>query len=195
MFNPKTLLPSLLPCVYAAFTLFPTAAAQAAPLDQDIAALAGQWQGEAHDGTKVTVVVTPGRGDMLATGSLKVEGGQQPGEIDFNWIRLEKLDFMVPSKTPFDADKQEAYTMSRLPQGGFKFVRLAHPDGDPASLQSEELEIGRVTHAGTRTLKIIRGEKLCRDDSAPAAGAVGKVCGDASVEQVTLRKAAAPANP
>jgi hypothetical protein len=189
MLNAKTLLPSILPCVYAAFTLLP-AAAHAAPVDQDISALAGQWQGEAHDGTKVTVVVAAGKGDLLATGSLKVEGGQQPGETDFTWIRMEKLDFMVPGKSPFDGDKQEPYIMSRLPQGGFKFVRLAHPDAaDPTALQSEELEIGRVTHAGTRTLKIVRGEKLCRDDAAATAGALGKVCGEASTEQVTLHKA------
>ena len=178
---------TMMACVYAAITLLP-AAAKAAPVDQDVGALAGQWQGESARGTKVTVTVAKGQGDLLATGSLKVEGGLVAGDTDFTLLQTDKLFWMVPGKSPFDAaDKDEAYAMQRLPGGGFKFSRLAHPGGDPAALQAEEIvEIGRLSHSGTRSLKLIRSEKLCADPASPA----GKACGAPVTETVVLHKAA-----
>ena len=176
---------SMTACVYAALTLLPTASALAATVEQDVTALAGQWQGEAANGTKVTVQLAKGQGEQLATGSLKIEGGLVQDDKEFTLLRTDKLFWMVPGKTPFDAEKDEPYAMTRLPDGGLKFVRLAHPGGDAASLQAEEIEIGRLSHTGTRSFKLIRSEKLCNDPAAPG----GKPCGEPVTETIVLHKA------
>jgi hypothetical protein len=178
----RTVQKALMTGLFSAVAWMPVSrAAVAAPVEQDIDALAGQWQGETQGGTKVTLTVAKGAGDLLASGALKVDGGVAPQDVEFTLLRSEKLYFMVPGKTLFDGG-EEAYTMSRLPQGGFKFTRLDRPEAD--SVQSDELEIGRLTHAGVRTLRIIRGEKYCKD----GASVEGKVCGEAVSEQVTLHK-------
>src|SRR5262249_1933675 len=108
------------------------------------------------------------------------------GDQELQLLRTSGLYFLMPGKL-FDAGS-EGYVMERLPGGALKFVRMVRTTaGDQVSIQAEEIQIGRATHAGTRTLKLVHGEPLCSDEASPA----GKACGVPVSEQIVLKKAAA----
>ena len=182
------LIPGLLPALGLAAMLVQGASAFAASVPEDVRSLAGTWQGDAHDGAKVTFSAVDGHEDILATGSLKIEGGPLAGQTDYALLHLSNQYFLVPAASPFAAGTT-SYSLTHLPAGGLKFTRLVHVDGQDSGgpgVQMEEIEIGKLKSDGTRTMLVMRGERLCKDAASPA----GKSCGAAVSEHFVIRKAA-----
>lgn len=159
--------------------------AKAATIEQDIQAVQGEWEGETAGGTKMSLRIVSGQGDLVATGEWKVEGGALGGDaVDFTILRRDSLLFLVPSKNVFEVS-EGAYTMDRLPSGGLRFVRLVHVAGnDPTGLAAETFQLGKLTNAGTRTVKVARSAQLCADAASPS----GKSCAAGAVEEIALHK-------
>ena len=156
----------------------------AATLDEDLGALVGDWQGQGGDGTGINMSFAQGQGNVVLTGSWKISGGGFARESGLSVLRSGGLCFLLPDASPFTPGAQP-YSLTRLPGGGLRFTQLRHLDGDKGpSVSVEEVRISKQREDGTRTLHLGTSETLCAAETAT----VGKVCGEGTKQDYTLRK-------
>ena len=156
----------------------------AATLDDDLATLVGDWQGQGVDGTGINMSFARGQGNVLLTGSWKISGGGFARESGLSMVRSGGLCFLLPDASPF-APGAQPYSLMRLPGGGLRFTQLRHLDAENGSSVSvEEVRLSKQHEDGTRTLHLGTSEKLCADEAATVA----KVCGEGTKQDYTLRK-------
>jgi len=165
----------------------------ASSVEKDFTSLDGDWLGQSSDGTKVSMHFGAGRGNLPLSGKWRIEGGAFAGDVEVNVLHAGGLFFLLPEASPFapatEAKELKApYSMTRLPSGGLRFVRLTRTEVDgQVALQSEQLVIGKAHADGTRTLRLAISDKLCADVGNPAT-LDAKVCGEAVSTLIVLRK-------